>query len=208
MRGFLACAKERCVTATVVLEADVLEEKLAAGQLFCPGCDGPLSPWGFAREREVRMLRGRAVCGRGRGRCAPCATTHVLLPAWSVPRRRDGAAVIGRALVLKTRGAGHRTIARRLERPPGTVRGWLRAAARQADALRLCGVRWTVGLGEQLGRPRLPDSPLQGAVDALGRAVVAWRQRFYDPRVSPWELMTMITGGGLLRGRPRDPPGY
>jgi hypothetical protein len=29
---------------------------------------------------------------------------HVLLPAWSVPRRRDGAEVIGRALVLKAQG--------------------------------------------------------------------------------------------------------
>jgi type II secretory pathway predicted ATPase ExeA len=46
------------------------------------------------------------------------------------------------------------------------------------------------------------------AVDALGRAIVAWRLRFYDPRVSAWELMTMITGGALLPGRPRDPPGY
>jgi hypothetical protein len=196
------------VTASVVLGADVLEEQLTAGQLCCPGCGGPLSPWGFAREREVRLLRGARCVRPRRVRCAACETTHVLLPAFSVPRRRDGAEVIGSALVLKAWGAGHRTIARRLGRPPGTVRGWLRAAARQADALELCGVRWTVGLGEQLGRPQRPGSPLQGAVDALGRAIVAWRLRFYESHVSPWELMVMITGGGLLRGRPRDPPGY
>jgi hypothetical protein len=32
-----------------------------------------------------------------------CETTHVLLPAWSVPRRRDGAEVIGAALLHKAR---------------------------------------------------------------------------------------------------------
>jgi hypothetical protein len=105
-------------------------------------------------------------------------------------------------------GDGRRTIAARLDRPPGTVRGWLRAGARRADALTLRGVRWTVALGDELGRPTLPDSPLHGAVDALGRAVIACKLRFYDPRVSPWELMVALTGGGLLHGRPRDPPGY
>ncbi|MGO9957659.1 MAG: hypothetical protein ACLP50_17085 [Solirubrobacteraceae bacterium] len=47
---------------------------------------------------------------------APCETTHVLLPAWSVPRRRDGAEVISRALVGVRREMG-----RRAERGPGTA---------------------------------------------------------------------------------------
>ncbi len=102
------------MTASVVMSADVLETELAAGRVYCPGCDGPLSRWGFAREREVRMLDGTRWLRPRRARCGACETTHVLMPAWSVPRRRDGAEVIGRALVLKAHGAGHRTIARRL----------------------------------------------------------------------------------------------
>jgi len=39
----------------------------------------------------------------------------VLLPACCVPRRRDGADVIGAALLAKAQGAGQRTIAARLE---------------------------------------------------------------------------------------------
>jgi len=186
---------------------DVLEAWLAAGRVRCPGCGESLAPWGYAREREVRLLRGSRLLRPRRARCEPCQTTHVLLPSWSVPRRRDAAEVIGRALVLKAGGAGHRTIAERLGRPPGTVRGWLRASARRADALHRCGVLWTVALGEELGRPQLPTLPLQHAVEALGRAAVAWRLRFHDPRASPWETIVALTGG-LLHGRPRDPPGY
>jgi hypothetical protein len=193
------------LTASVVIPEDVLEAELAAGRIYCPGCNGSLSPWGFAREREVRMLDGKRSLRPRRARCGPCETTHVLLPAWSVPRRRDGAEVIGRALVLKACGAGHRTIARRLDRPPGTVRGWLRAGARRADALRRCGVRWTIALSEELGRP-MDGSALHGALDALGTAIVGWRLRF-GLHTSPWELLVAFTGG-LLSGRPRDPPGY
>jgi hypothetical protein len=194
------------MTASVVMESGVLEAELAAGRIACEACGGRLSRWGFAREREVRMLDGVRSLRPRRARCGPCETTHVLLPAWSVPRRRDGAEVIGQALVLKAQGAGHRTIARRLDRAPGTVRGWLRAGARRADALRLCGVKWTVALSEELGRPWLADSPLQYALDALGGAAIGWRLRF-GVSATPWELIVAFTGG-LLSGRPCDPPGY
>jgi hypothetical protein len=83
---------------------------------------------------------------------------------------------------------------------------WLRAGARRADALRLCGVKWTVALSEELGRPWLADSPLQYALDALGGAAIGWRLRF-GVSATPWELIVAFTGG-LLSGRPRDPPGY
>jgi hypothetical protein len=192
------------VSASVMINPDVLEAWLTAGRVRCPGCDGSLAPWGWAREREVRMLRGVRCVRPRRARCEPCQTTHVLLPWWSVPRRRDAAEVIGQALVLKAGGVGHRTIADRLGRPPGTVRGWLRASARRAGALHRCGVLWTVALGEELGRPQPPASPLQHTVEALGRMAVAWRLRFYEPRVSPWETIVALTDG-LLHGRPRDP---
>jgi len=206
--GFRSCVMERClVSASVMIEADVLEAWLAAGRVRCPGCGASLATWGWAREREVRRLDGSRWLRPRRVVCKPCQTTHVLLPSWSVRRRRDGAEVIGRALALKACGVGHRRIAERLARPPGTVRGWLRASACRAEALRRCGTLWTVALGEELGRPGRPGSPLRDAVDALGRAAVAWRLRFYDPRASPWETIVTLTGG-LLCGRPRDPPGY
>jgi hypothetical protein len=140
LAGGLACepgdrgdaSRYRTVLAMIV-EPDVVEADLAAGRLCCPGCDAPLARWGFAREREVRMLDGTRSIRPRRARCEPCDSTHVLLPAWAVPRRRDGAEVIGEALLCKAQGLGHRRISARLERPPATVRGWLRTFARRAE---------------------------------------------------------------------------
>ena len=140
---------------STIVNPDVLEADLAAGRLCCPGCDRPLSRWGFAREREVRMLDGARRLRPRRARCGRCETTHVLLDACSVPRRRDGAEVIGEALVAKAQGNGHRRIAARLGRPPSTVRGWLRAAARRAERLGAAALRWTraLNLGRELPGP-------------------------------------------------------
>jgi hypothetical protein len=129
----------------------------------------------------------------------------VLLPAWSVARRRDGAEVIGEALLAKAQGQGHRTIAARLDRPPGTVRGWLRAAARRGEALRACVARWTQVIDANAEQLPPAASPLAGAVDALGATARACRLEL-GMRASPWELAVALTGG-LLHGRPRDPPG-
>ena len=127
---------------SMTADPELVEADLAAGRLCCPGCGGPLARWGFAREREVRMLDGVRSIRPRRACCRRCETTHVLLPAFSVPRRRDGAEVIGEALLAKAQGAGHRTIAARLGRPPGTVRGWLRAASRRAELLCAATLRW------------------------------------------------------------------
>jgi len=75
-----------------------LEDELEAGLLACPDCSGPLARWGFARTREVRMLRGVRSARPRRARCHRCEIAQVLSPAWSVPpRRRDGTEVIGEA---------------------------------------------------------------------------------------------------------------
>jgi hypothetical protein len=190
---------------SITVSPDVLEADLAAGRLCCPVCDRPLSRWGFAREREVRMLdRGRRLRPR-RARCGACETTHVLLDACSVPRRRDGAEVIGEALVAKAQGDGHRRIAARLGRPPSTVRGWLRAAARRAELLGTAALRWLRALDASAGPPRPASSPLADAVEALGSAVRECRLRL-GIRAGPWELVVALTGG-LLCGCPRDPEG-
>jgi hypothetical protein len=189
---------------SVAMDEQQVEAALAAGRLACPDCTGPLGRWGFAREREVRMLDGVRSCAPRRARCGRCEATHVLSPAWSVPRRRDGAEVIGEALRQAAVGGGHRTIARRLGRPPGTVRGWLRAARGQSEQLRCCGTRWAHALDPQLGAIAPAGSPLADAVQALAIAARAWVLRLGQV-ACPWELIVWLTDG-LLCGRPRDPP--
>jgi hypothetical protein len=183
-----------------------LEADLAAGVIGCPGCGGRLAPWGFARSREVRLRDGvRSVTPR-RACCQGCDATHVLSPSWSVPRRRDGAEVIGEALAQAARGEGHRPIARRLGRPPGTVRGWLRAARARAESLRACGARWAYALDPDQPGPVTPaGSELGDAVEAIMLAVRASVLRFGHRQVGPWERAVCLTGG-LLAGRPPLPP--
>jgi hypothetical protein len=115
--------------------------------------------------------------------------------------------VIGAALLAKAQGAGHRTIAARLDRPPGTVRGWLRAFARRTQPLSCCGVSWTVTLGDGLSTPRPSGSGFVDAVQALACAARSWVLRFGRGHAPPWELIVALTGG-LLYGCPRPPPGY
>lgn len=185
-----------------------VEDALRADRVCCPDCDRPLAPHGFAREREVRMRHGSRLLRPRRAICRPCARTHVLLPAFCVPRRRDGVEVIGLARLAAAGGEGHRTIAARLDRPPGTVRGWLRAFARRSDLIQQCAVRWTIALGDGDALPRQPTgSPVTDTLEAVARAARAWRLRF-GPRGSPWELAVALTGGRLLHGNPPGAPGY
>jgi hypothetical protein len=189
----------------MTVEPAVLEADLAAGRLCCPVCDGPLSRWGFARERTVRLLQETRSLRPRRAYCRHCEQTHVLLPAWAVARRRDGAEVIGRALLAKANGQGHRAIAAALQRPPGTVRGWLRTFARHAVSVTATARRWTRTLEPGADHPFAAGSPFVQAVDALGGATRACRL-WLEITASPWELAVALTG--LLHQRPRDPPGF
>jgi hypothetical protein len=59
---------------------------------------------------------------------------------------------------MTVEGDGHRRIAARLGRPPGTVRGWLRAFARRAEAVGSPARRWAHAItprttGGTAGRP-------------------------------------------------------
>jgi len=198
--------RQRAFVLAVTVDLSVVEADLAAGRLCCPGCGGRLAGWGHAREREVRMLDGVRSLRPRRAWCRACETTHVLLPAWSVPRRRDGAEVIGSALQDKAAGAGHRAIAARLGRPPGTVRGWLRAFARRAETLHAAAVRWIQALNLAREPARPTGSPLTDAVEAIGSAVRECRLAL-GIRAGPWELAVALTGGLLCDGPRRDPLG-
>lgn len=190
---------------SIAITPERVEAALAAGELACPGCSGRLSPWGFARSREVRLAREVRPLTPRRARCARCETTHVLSPSWMIPRRRDGAQVIGEALRLAADGVGHRRIARQLQRPEGTVRGWLRAARQRAESLRACATRRIVSLDPEPGAVTPTGSSLGDAVEAIMRAVRAWVLRFGRDDIGPWERAVWLTGG-LLHGRPPLPP--
>jgi len=189
----------------VAITPERLEAVLTAGELACPACSGPLSPWGFARSRAVRLAHGTRSLAPRRARCAGCERTHVLSPAWSVPRRRDGAEVIGEALLLAAGGAGHRVIARHVGRPEGTVRGWLRAARARAESLRACATRQLVMLDPEAGPVAAAGSALGDAVEAMMLAVRVWVLRFGPDRVGPWERAAWLTGGLLPPRRPLPP---
>jgi len=189
----------------VAITPEQVEAALAAGEFVCPGCSGPLSPWGYARSRAVRLRHAACSVTPRRARCPACESTHVISPAWLVPRRRDGAEVIGEALRLAAGGTGHRTIARRLGRPPGTVRGWLRAGRRRAGSLRACATRWTGALDPEIGPVTPAGSTLADAVEAMMLAVRAWVLRFGRSASGPWELAVYLTGG-LLHGQSPLPP--
>lgn len=190
---------------SITISQERVEAALAAGELACPGCSGRLSPWGFARSREVRLLHGVRSVRPRRACCGGCGATHVLSPSWSVPRRRDGTEVIGQALALAADGAGHRRIARQLGRPPGTVRGWLRAGAARAESLRACATRWAYTLDPQFSAVTPAGSDLGDAVEAIMLAVRAWVLRFGPEEPGVWERAVCLTGG-LLGGRPALPP--
>src|SRR6266480_4064965 len=54
-----------------------VEARLVAGGLGCPACDGSLGPWGWARERLLRGVRGPLMVRPRRARCLACGMSHV-----------------------------------------------------------------------------------------------------------------------------------
>src|SRR5450755_1820481 len=108
----------------VAITPDQVEAALAAGELVCPACSGPLSPWGYARSRVVRLRHEACSVTPRRAQCPACESTHVISPAWLVPRRRDGAEVIGEALRLADRRRGA-SRDRPPARPPARHGPWL-----------------------------------------------------------------------------------
>ncbi|HEY5343567.1 MAG TPA: hypothetical protein VIJ66_07895 [Solirubrobacteraceae bacterium] len=179
---------------SIAITPERVEAALAAGELVCPACSGRLSPWGFARSREVRLAHEVRRLSPRRARCVGCETTHVLSPSWTVARRRDGAEVIGEALRMAAEGVGHRPIAWRLGRPEGTVRGWLRAARQRAESLRACATRRIVSLDLEPVAVVPAGSSLGDAVEAMMLAVRAWALRFGRDDIGPWVETATCTG--------------
>jgi hypothetical protein len=177
-------------------DAAVVEADVVAGRLGCPGCDGELRPWGWARRRVVRDLDGERWLWPRRARCGACGATHVLLPVACLWRRRDAVGVIGAALVAKLAGAGHRRIAAELGVPATTVRGWLRRFGLKARFLAAQFLALAHLLDRDLGPVAPRGSPVADALEAIGVAAAATARRFGSRPV--WWFAAAVSAGRLL----------
>ncbi|MFE7421053.1 helix-turn-helix domain-containing protein [Rhodococcus sp. NPDC057529] len=104
--------------------------------------------------------------------------THVLLPVTLLLRRAYLAELVWAALVARARGSGHRPIAQRLGIPGSTVRGWLRAAAARADAVRGWFLAVAVTAGVDVMVPREAESVWGDVLAAVDAAKTAITERF------------------------------
>jgi transposase-like protein len=174
----------------------VVEADLVHGHLSCPNCGSGVRPWGHGIERDVRLAVRTERRRFRRSICRSCGSTHVLIHEDTLVRRRDGAEVIGSALVAKARGDGHGRIARSLGRPASTVRGWLRRFASRAVAIREHFIRWAHVIDPTRDDRGVGESVFCDAVSAIGVLGMVAVKRF-GPR-PVWSVASVVSGGGLL----------
>ena len=176
-----------------------VELLLGDGLLSCPGCGGRLGGHGHAVRRRVFMAGRLPVSVRPRrARCSSCGATHVLLPAWLLARRSDGAVVIGDMLARAARGQGFRSIAAASGVPEGTVRDRLRRFRASAGRVREFFTRLAGALAVD-PVPLDPAGSVAGdAVVAVAAAAAAAVGRWPALAVSAWELAAVVTMGSLL----------
>jgi len=167
----LAQRELRGALVIFVVDAEAGGRMLRAGRLACPGCGGRLRVWTPARQRQVAADGARITLTPQRGRCTACGSTHVVLPAWYVPRRGYSIEVVGQALLGGARQARVRAVAERLAVPVTTVATWLRQARRAAGPLLHHA---HVLAGHAVGNGRSPayrsGNVLAEALNALGDA--------------------------------------
>ena len=144
-------------------------------------------------------MRGAGLLRPRRARCGVCRVTHVLLSVSCLVCRADAVEVIGAALRSKAAGQGHRPIAARLGRPVSTVRGWLRAFARNAEHVRALFTALLAELDPLFGPLPVHRSVFADAVEVIGLCAAAARRRFgVIGAVSAWQLVSAVTNGRLL----------
>jgi hypothetical protein len=173
-----------------------VEAALQAGELACPVCFQPLSPWGWGRRRCLRTHEGLLSTKPRRSICYACVKTHILLPTVALLRRFDVAEAIGEALALKAAGWGHRRIAAGFGIPSTTVRDWLRRFALRAEAIRVHFTALAYLIDSSLGAIEPRGSPQGDAVEAMVVAADCTARRFGP--VPLWRFVSGATGGRLL----------
>ncbi len=181
-----------------VVDPDAARAALSVGDLPCPqpDCAGTLRIWSPARTRHVQLPGGQWRRLRpDRARCRACGVTHVLLPAWCLPRRAYSTEVVGAALLAAAQGAGYARAAAAAGAPTGTVRDWLRAVGRSAPALTAQALAVAGAAGEADScwqRSSRPCSALTSAVTALAAAARAFHLTL--TRASPARAGGSVTG--------------
>ena len=187
----------RALVKIVGTDAAEVERARLEGRLKCPGCEGVLAPWGWARLRVLRVRGGGVWRHRPRrSRCRGCEKTHVLLGAFGLLRRRDAVWSIGFALVARAAGHGFRWSAARLAVPESTVRGWLRRFGSRAKAVRDWFTVLAHDLDPLLGQIAPTKSPFGDAVEAAGMAARAAEVRLGSGE--GWGFMSRASAGALL----------
>ena len=188
-------------------DAEGAAADLASGVLACPSCHaGRLRPWGFGRERVIRLHGGaRQRVRPRRGRCGSCRATHVLLPSWMAPRRADAVGVIVRAAVASAlHGTGSGRLGRELGAPAATVRGWLRRLRGRAedmrqDAMAMFGVLTSGRDAPWLEPSGSPLGNALAAVAACASAAVTWHgcaAADMDALLGRFGIAAALTPGG------------
>jgi hypothetical protein len=183
---------------TVGGDAAEVERRLTAGELACPVCAGVLAGWGHARARVVRAESGRVPVRPRRARCHGCGVTHVLLPVGVLLRRADAVEVVGAAIAAKATGVGARPIAVLLDRPLGTVRGWLRRFGCRTEAVRDWFTRLLCAVAVDPLPPEPAGSAWADAVAAIRVAAAAVAARFAVSTVTVWQVVCAASAGRLL----------
>jgi hypothetical protein len=122
----------------------------------------------------------------------------VLLPVGVLVRRADAVGVVGRALAAKASGLGARPVAAVVDRPLGTVKGWLRRFAGKAEQVRAWFTQLLVAVAADPVVPQAAGSVLADAVAAVTAAARVVADRFAVPMVTAWQVACAASGGRLL----------
>lgn len=125
----------------------------------------------------------------------------MLVSTRSYPQHPDSVETVGAALLAAAGGLGHRRVAERVGLPATTVRGWLRRARANSDAVR-CATTVTVRHLDLLAHPLAPTGGALG--DLLPRSAERSRPgcNRFGPVPAPWQLAVALTGAAIVAPPP------
>lgn len=160
----------------------------------CPSCGGRVQRWG-GYWRFVRSGAAARVWF-ARVRCARCAISHALVPAFCLLNRLDAVEVIGGGLAAGVSGRSDASVAAAIDVPTTTVRGWRRRHRDRAGLL-VAGVSSVVvGLGGVA--PRLSGDAERASVESVGALWVAARGALGARAGPAWRCWAVVTGAAAL----------
>ena len=117
--------------------------------------------------------------------------------AATLPGRPDAAETVGAALMAAATGLGHRRVAEHVGLPATTVRGWLRRARANSEAVRVAATVRAHALDPMAHAFEPTGAAISDMTDAIGRAVSAHIVRL-GPLAPPWHLAVALIGRLLL----------